>query len=63
MFRGVGQFAREHGGVTLRVAEGFEGRQLHIVRAFGAIGAGATRISMPVAAKTGPPLYSIALSR
>jgi hypothetical protein len=41
VFRGVGQFVREHGGVTLRIAEGLEGRHLHIVRAFGVIGAGA----------------------
>ena len=35
------QFVRQRGGVALGVAEGLEGRHLHIVRAFGVIGAGA----------------------
>jgi hypothetical protein len=37
---GVHAFMRERGGVALGVAEGFEGRHLHMVRTFGIKGAG-----------------------
>jgi hypothetical protein len=37
----MGELVREHGGVALGVAEGLEGRHLHVVRSFGVIGAGA----------------------
>ena len=37
----MGEFMRERGGVALGVAERLEGRHLHVIRAFGVIGAGA----------------------
>ena len=37
----VGQFMRQRGGVAFGVAEGLEGRHLHVIRTLGVKGAGA----------------------